>query len=72
MAWPTLGSRTAKEQNRTDAHIVCVCVSFGHDREPHENDLTDRVAVCAVDSARASVCCFAKQCCYDANAAMTF
>ena len=57
MAWRTLGSRTAQEQNRTEQmHLLSVCVSVGHDREPHENDLTDQVAVCAVDSTRASVC----------------
>jgi len=47
------GSRT--EQNRC-TYCLCVCVSVGHDRELHENDLTDQVAVCAVDSTRASVC----------------
>jgi len=63
------GSRT--EQNRTDALIVCVCVSVGHDREPHEHDLTDQVAArqkrcaaqglsCTLRSPASLFCCVIK------------
>jgi len=56
MVWPTLGSRTAKEQNRTEQTEYCGR-SVRHDCDPCKNRSTDRHVVWVMDSGGPNLIC---------------